>query len=790
MLFVDHLRASWQASDQPIDQFCGNFVQSHLRKTSDASDVCQQSLQASYHLVEELSSESHARAWVEQLDSSLAAPETLEKSHKLQKQLEPYLRTMDTHWNGRGPYDLLPTAYYPQPLSRFLIVRLAALSERISFTDISSAALQAIVSRIATSRSSSERLMPKDLDIVEASASSHPIPPSISACEGALAQADANFINYNLRKRKNLPATTTIKTSTPRGSKRRPVNAHQRDDKETSFAGRSLSNTFFSSAGGKIVETDGISQAHQDIALEKSAASFHADKPGSPGSILAVSRSATDNHRPCGNGPRPALENDFASERRGSITQTSFDDERRKDEGFETNSNSIAEADTSPSIEHPRQHCGSIEDDMFSPGNTAYSDQPLFLNLGYPSPCNLITSAPLTPAPGDSGPESIIGSQKAGQVECNGFDGPDDSTSKSIMVVQDNILSPAVGSSNSFSRHRLNGQMLSDDVVMKLISLVSYSCLVVDSLDSTSQSSKTFSEKRRQVATEAPFILFPFHDDASSHWVLGIYHQIIGKFEYYDSMSSTAQPSESFVSQISRCLTALLGTYVSTSSMLIENMASAQQANSIDCGLFVVENACAVLEGRQPPTTVDGLARRQYWLETLHDMDALDTDLIAPVHCITSEPASEDPAAVTMAFVNEHINGQVTMLVAAQASFSLTHETIMSSHGQLMKAYTEVRQHQYWASILKPLVAAVERNAARLPLYLQDSIPSFVEARQKLAESESALQEHRRGWQALLVDLERDKANLRKVAASYRSWIQYRNNLLTASSSAAKRATT
>ena len=140
------------------------------------------------------------------------------------------------------------------------------------------------------------------------------------------------------------------------------------------------------------------------------------------------------------------------------------------------------------------------------------------------------------------------------------------------MVVQDSILPPAVESSNSCSRHRLIGQMLSDDLVMKLIGLVLYSCLAVDSLNSTGQSSKTFSEKRRQAAREAPLIFFPYHDDPGSHWVLGVYHQGIGKLEYYDSTSSNAQPSQSFVSQVSCCLTALLGTYVSASSILIENM--------------------------------------------------------------------------------------------------------------------------------------------------------------------------------------------------------------------------
>ena len=203
----------------------------------------------------------------------------------------------------------------------------------------------------------------------------------------------------------------------------------------------------------------------------------------------------------------------------------------------------------------------------------------------------------------------------------------------------------------------------------------------------------------------------------------------------------------------------------------------------------MVENACAVLEGRQPPATIDGLARRQHWLEILHDMDALDTDRMAPVQSTASEPESEDPAAVTMAFVNKHVNREATMLVAAQSAFSDTQGTIMSLHGQLMKAYTEVRQHQHWASVLKPLETEVERNAARLPPYLQGSVPNFVEARQKFAESENTLQEHRRRWQVSLTDLEREKASLRKAAASYRGWIQYRDDLLTASSSAAKEAT-
>ena len=350
MLFVDHLRASWQESNRSIDQFCETFVQSHLRKKSDASDVCQQSLLASYHLIKERSSESHARAWVEKLDSSLAAADMLEKSHKLQKQLEPYLCTMRTHWNGRGPYDLLPTAYYPQPLSRLLIVRLATLSERMSFANISSAALEAIVSRIATSRSSSERLMPKDLDIIEASASSQPISPSVSSSEGPLAQADANFVNYNLRKRKHFSGATTIKTSTQKREKRRPVSAHHQDDKGPSFAGRSLSNTSPSPAGGSILEIDGSSQVHHVSTLEEDGASFHAGKSGSLGSLLAV---ATENESPHENRPCPAPESSSAGERRESNVQTGreelpVDDEWRMDEGLETDVGSMAEAHTSP----------------------------------------------------------------------------------------------------------------------------------------------------------------------------------------------------------------------------------------------------------------------------------------------------------------------------------------------------------------------------------------------------------------------------------------------------------
>lgn len=198
MLFLDHLRLAWQASNKPIDDFCLTFTHQHVR----VSDASQQCAHAAFTLLQEEAGEDVAKAWLNDLksrDESIVA--TFEKGKTLQRELEPYLQTTRSNWGGKSAYDLLDSTYYPQPLSKDIIVRFADISSQITFPRASAAALHAIKERVASSFSHAERIMPRDLDHILFIAQQPPLSPTPPPLDGSLSKQD-DFVNYNLRKRK------------------------------------------------------------------------------------------------------------------------------------------------------------------------------------------------------------------------------------------------------------------------------------------------------------------------------------------------------------------------------------------------------------------------------------------------------------------------------------------------------------------------------------------------------------------------------------------------------------
>ncbi|KAL8762165.1 MAG: hypothetical protein Q9184_001791 [Pyrenodesmia sp. 2 TL-2023] len=368
------------------------------------------------------------------------------------------------------------------------------------------------------------------------------------------------------------------------------------------------------------------------------------------------------------------------------------------------------------------------------------------------------------------------------QDSLNCFDGQDEGKDASPIEVPEGPISPALQCPTARSRWRLDGEsMLTDDLITLMLSLVCFSCVVVDSLALTSQSTATVSIRRQELARESPMIVLPYHHKEAAHWTLGIYKRRLRMLEYYDSCRAEELPCEAVQLMTGRILTSLLGQEYSASLMTVKNMSSAQQTpGSMDCGLYIVENARAACAGHPPPSLIDGQSLRQHWARVIHDADTLVVDMVAPAESTLMEPDNpDDPVSATTAFVIGHVQEMEKKLLAAQDSYSTAHEAQISRHHDMINAYSKLQEQQHWNSLIMPINAELERLGDDPPPYLKGEAQKFSEAQKELERCESDFQASQGEWRALLDDQNKQRVNLKEAAAIYGRWRQWRDSLPT-----------
>lgn len=103
-----------------------------------------------------------------------------------------------------------------------------------------------------------------------------------------------------------------------------------------------------------------------------------------------------------------------------------------------------------------------------------------------------------------------------------------------------------------------------------------------------------------------------------SHWSLLILNRKLSQFRYYDSMKPS---KEAVARQIVTILTPFLGS--AQHSFVMEDCA--QQSNSFDCGMYVIEFVRGELEltSTSSPVRIDSAyinTQRQHWLDTINSL--------------------------------------------------------------------------------------------------------------------------------------------------------------------------
>lgn len=204
----------WDKSSKPIEQFCTEFAEEQLDLHLQAAQEPDQSVHGAFALLRETATETLEQAWLDRLESLYGAERIatiIKETTVLEQELKPYYDNTAANWNEKTAYDLLPPSYYRQPLSKEIIVSFAAISEKVDFAT-SSATLQAIQTRLTSSHSHAERILPRDLKLVLSIAQESASPVDPSASKGPSAGQD-NFVHHNLRSRKptTYPAIAVVK---------------------------------------------------------------------------------------------------------------------------------------------------------------------------------------------------------------------------------------------------------------------------------------------------------------------------------------------------------------------------------------------------------------------------------------------------------------------------------------------------------------------------------------------------------------------------------------------------